>query len=44
MRPEGHIPLSRDCYCAVIRKMLCDVEYAFNKNVLQCEEIFCLPS
>jgi len=44
MRPEGHILLSRDCYCVMIRKMLLDVEYVFNKNVLQCEEISYLPS
>lgn len=44
MRPEGRIPLSRDCNCAVIRKMLRDVEYAFDKNVLQCEEISYLLS
>lgn len=44
MRPEGHIPLSRDCYCAMVRRKLRDVENAFNKNVLQCEEISYLPS
>lgn len=44
MRPEGHIPLSRDFYCAMIRKMLHDVDYAFHKNVLQHEEIRYLPS